>query len=162
MPEFALDDPYSIVPDRYRPGRALDARGLFQLLCEELFRDGAPLSAEHDRLLLGVARKLDLPAGTTVRIARRAWARQRLGELGPPAPPDLRRFYERALYYVWADGEEDPVEAEMVRLLRRLLRVDDLEHHAYVSRVRRPGYVDRFGPGAPARPGAAHSRASTG
>lgn len=125
--------------DRYRAGRRLSPKGLFQLVAEEAFKDGKIEPVEQE-VLTRLARFLGIPEDSTRRIARQALSKFRKGELGTPRSLRPRLLYERTLYFVWSDGEEDRREEKMLEGLRRLFRIGPEEHREILERVRSPGY----------------------
>lgn len=118
--------------DRYREGDALDKHGLFQLVTDEVFRDG--LLEDHEKQLLKVlATFLRLGSEEAREISRVSKQKFREGQLGESGRLDPGRLYQRVLAFVVSDGEIDELEEQMLRGLRQLLGITDQDHQELLA-----------------------------
>ncbi len=125
--------------DRYQAGDRLGPKGLFQLVAEEVYKDGKVEPFEQ-RILADLARYLKIPSDSSRRIAVRALERFKAKELGTPRRLAPLLLYERVVFFAWSDGAEDPLEAKMLGALRRMFRISEHTHEQLVEKVTSPGY----------------------
>lgn len=131
--------------DFYQAGRPLSRVGLFQLITDEVFKDGLVEDWENSALNK-LGRFLKVDAETARVVARRSASRFRKGELGSHRPMNVVALYERALYFVWSDGRVDPGEKVMLAGLRTYFNLSDEKHEELLARVRAPGYAEGVDP----------------
>lgn len=119
----------------YRRGRNLDEEGLFELVTDEVFRDGQA-GPEERRLLFALARVLRLDERGASAIARRSRDRFHAGGLGVVRPFDKHQLYARVLRYCLADGRIDPREKSMIEGLFQIFRLSPDDHKRILYSVR--------------------------
>lgn len=134
-------------PRQYKSGEALSREGLFELLCDEVFRDGV-VEAWENRLLQTVMHLLGLEPAVAISIAGHSRRRFDLGLLTGAGPVEPMRLYERLLVFVLSDGRIDQTEAAMLEGMRQVLKIADSVHQVLADKVmaRTPGAADPADP----------------
>lgn len=125
-------------PRLYRAGQPLGREGLFELICDEVFRDGV-VEAWENRLLQAVMHFLQLEPATALAIAGHARQRFDMGLLGGPGPLEPMRLYERLLTFVLSDSRIDATEAAMLEGMRQVLKIPEATHKVLQEKVRAAG-----------------------
>ena len=103
----------------------LTRRAALQILLEECYRDGK-IDPTRDGTLAGLARSIGVEARLSRRIARSARRRASVGDLGPRAPFDPQRVYDRAEVLAYVDGELLDREIAILERLRKVMRLPPL------------------------------------
>jgi len=126
--------------DIYKKGEPLTRQGLFQLVTDEVFRDGVVDDDELD-----VVKKLSEFLGLEREVAMEivAYSRQKFstGLLKEKRALDPAPLYEEVLRYIVSDGELDPLEEKMLNGLRELFDIEDATHLEMMKRAQ-----DLYGP----------------
>jgi hypothetical protein len=113
--------------DLFQFGKPLGRRGLFQLVADEVFRDGKVDSAENE-LLGTLARCLGLDNEAARAIAEVSRKKIAEGVLDDARPMDRERLYAQILRYVHSDGTVDDKERILLEGMHKLLSIGDEVH----------------------------------
>ena len=131
--------------DAYAVGKPLSRRGLFQLITDEVFKDGR-VEAWENSVLNKLSRFLCLDQGWAKKIAKRSAKKFKDGELGSKRPMHASRLYERTLFFVWSDGVLDGAEQKMLHGLRMFFNISSKSHREMLRFVQTPEYRERYRP----------------
>ena len=123
----------------YEDGKPLSREGLFQLITDEVLKDGVVENWE-DSMLRTWCRLLRVAPETAKQIFHRSKEKYKSGELGRERPFHVATLYERTLYFIVSDKRFDDAEKQMLKMLRRLFNVDDEKHKELYERVRAKEY----------------------
>ena len=107
--------------------RPLQPAGLFQLVCDEAFRDGR-IEAWEGQVLNALARFLGIDRETATRAAKAGRARFEAGKLGEARPLRGTSLYRKVLYFTVCDGKLDRTEQAMLQAIRKLFQIDEETH----------------------------------
>ena len=118
--------------DLFGKGIPLTREGLFQLLTDEVYKDGVVERWEHEALVK-TARFLKLPKEEAQAIAGRSKTKYDRGELGDTRPLDPIALYKKVIYFIMSDLEIDDLEMQMIEGLRKVLEISDHSHRAVLS-----------------------------
>jgi hypothetical protein len=128
----------SMAQDLYVGGQPLSAEGFFQLLTDEIFRDGEP-EPEGKQLLAASMNFLELEQARANAIIAISREKYELGTLGAPLPFDGTRIFDRVIRMAWSDGQLDAREVEMVDALQHALQIGEDTRAALEKRARDSG-----------------------
>ena len=121
-------------PRLYKSGQPLTQEGLFELICDEVFKDGV-VEAWENKILQTVMHFLQLEPAVALTIAGHARRRFDMGLLGGSGPLEPLRLYERLLTFVLSDQRVDATEAAMLAGMRHVLKIADSTHQALQEKV---------------------------
>lgn len=121
-------------PRLYRVGQPLTREGLFELVCDEVFKDGV-VEAWENRLLQTVMHFLQLEPAVALAIAGHSRQRFDMGLLGGAGPLEPLRLYERLLAFVLSDEKIDAAEAAMLEGMRQVLKIPESTHQVLQEKV---------------------------
>jgi len=124
------------VTEYYAEGRALSREGAFQLVAEEVWRDGQVEDFEQN-FLEALARFLNLDAAMSRKILHRVEDLYRRGRLGESRRLDPELLYYRILFIIWSDGRVDQLETRILAGLQRALRVTPEMHEQILQNIQR-------------------------
>lgn len=111
---------------------ALTPQNLFEMVSDEVFRDGVVDETENKLLnILASFLKIETPAAREILAGSKT--RFQTGELGDKAPLDPHGLYCRTVSRVFDDGRLDDAEDTMLRGLRKLFRISDSAHARLVE-----------------------------
>lgn len=117
---------------------SLTRERLFELVTDEVYRDGVVEEDEH-RLLQALVRFLRLSSDTARSIARKSKERFVHGELGSQRSLSPIELYRSVLIAICADGQIDDLEVQMSLGLRQILGIDEDTHRAALAEATRRG-----------------------
>ncbi len=129
----------------YEVGKPLSRKGLFQLLTDEVFKDGKVEKWENS-ILNKLAKFLSIKSEWARKIASRSMEKFKKGQLGTKRPLNAMQLYERALFFVWSDGVIDDAERKMLQGLRMFFNISSKAHDEMLLRVQTDEYREKFKP----------------
>ena len=107
---------------------------LFQLVADEVFKDGVVEESEN-RALVELTEYLQLPREEARNHARSSLERFRQGKLGSKRRLDARTLYSKALYFAHTAGGPTPEQDWMLEGLRKILHIGFDVHAELLARV---------------------------
>ena len=131
--------------EHYEIGKPLSRKGLFQLLTDEVFKDGKVEKWENS-ILNKLAKFLSIKGEWARTIAGRSAEKYKKGELGSKRPLNAMQLYERALFFVWSDGVVDEAERKMLQGLRMFFNISSKAHDEMLERIKDPDYLSKYRP----------------
>ena len=134
-----------MVKEQYELGKPLSRKGLFQLVTDEVFKDGKVEKWENS-ILNKLAKFLSIKGEWAQKIAGRSAEKYKAGELGTKRPLNAMQLYERALFFVWSDGVVDEAERKMLQGLRMFFNISSKAHDEMLRRIQEPDYVEKYRP----------------
>ena len=120
--------------DLFGKGIPLTREGLFQLLTDEVYKDGVVENWEQEALVK-VSHFLKLPKDEAQAIAARSKTKYEQGELGATRPLDPIVLYKKVIYFIMSDLEIDDLEIQMIEGLRNVLGISDHSHRAVLREL---------------------------
>jgi len=105
----------------------MNETALFQLLADEVFRDGV-IDDWENKVLNRIGRFLRLDYEKARKICRTSKDRYKRGELGDAAPLNPRLLYNSALRLAYSGGIANFREESMLQGLRKLFSITPMEH----------------------------------
>jgi serine/threonine protein kinase len=132
---FRVADLKQVLPDKQQEAQKLTRVGLFQLVTDEVFKDGVVEDWEN-RTLVALTEFLELGTEQARGVAWKSLEKFQLGKLGSKRALDPRILYSKALYFAYVDGSLSQEEAWMLEGLRKLFGLTDKDHVLLLERVR--------------------------
>jgi hypothetical protein len=113
--------------DIFREGEPLTAEGLFQMVTDEVLRDGKVEPSERNTVL-ALATRLKLDSIKALAIFDLSKKKLRDGTLGDARPMDRTALYGAVLRYIFSDRRYDQDEEELFSDLRAIFGLTDAEY----------------------------------
>jgi hypothetical protein len=113
-----------MVPEK---GKPLSKEGLFQLICDEVYKDGV-VEVWEEKIVRTMAAVLKLSPSTSQKAVKSSIARYMTDSLGKSRPLSPVSLYTKVLYWSLCDNNLDPLEEQMVLSLRKLFSINDEAH----------------------------------
>ncbi|MBI4867155.1 MAG: hypothetical protein HY816_09400 [Candidatus Wallbacteria bacterium] len=104
--------------------KPLTPEALFQLVCDEVLRDGRVDEKERETVL-SIARKMRLDSGRAQEIFQASVRRFRAGLLGESRAMEPSSLCETVLAHIFADRKYEQDEEELFACLKSLFSLDD-------------------------------------
>ena len=111
---------------------SLSREELFRMFADEACRDGI-LEDYEKKILLNVARFLRMENDEAGRILQESHERYEQGLLGESRRFEPRALYLRALQGIYADGQVDSIEEQMLAGLRKMFNISLEDHEAMLK-----------------------------
>ncbi|HAE39397.1 MAG TPA: hypothetical protein DCG57_12275 [Candidatus Riflebacteria bacterium] len=111
---------------------SLTRDALFRMFTDEACRDGV-LEDFEQKILLSIARFLRLEKEEAGRILNESRERFEQGQLGETRRFEPRALYLRVLQGIYADGQVDNMEEQMLAGLRKMFNISAEDHEAMLK-----------------------------